>query len=235
MMFSEVTKINSPPPADMHEKEVGSLLFRDYDDAMITINGGKSVQNNDTLSFSDPYHDYLNLVMKLKNKEIHGMALDRFTMIYVLWSTYYVEMGHMDSYWNETFLKSVKDRITYANSLISVRIPTKTSEAYSYGVLVKRHEDYFYLKSAAEDLRQTIKRTWNQDYHDLLSLTFTNLTKLALYSAKREVYSYSGSYFKNTMIGVAAMVVLICVFGIVYESVRRRELSRENERRSNKL
>ena len=231
-MFSEITKVNSPPPADMDGKNIGSLLFRDYDDAMVSISGGKSVQNNDSLSYSNSYFDYLNLVKKLQNKEIDGFVLDRFTVISALWTNFHALMGKMDEKWKSafpfsgTFLQNLKARMDYTNMLFSVRIAPPKSKTYAYGILVKSQEDYAYLKSAAEDLGQTITRNWNNDYFDLISKHVLPDVDLNLYSAGQELYSYKGWYFKSTMVAVAIMVVLICVYGTVYESLRKGKYRR---------
>ncbi len=40
-VYTEVMKVNSPPPADMDGKTIGSLLYRDYDAIIVAENGGK--------------------------------------------------------------------------------------------------------------------------------------------------------------------------------------------------
>ena len=232
IVFNEVMKVNYSPPADMDGKMIGTLLFRDYDDAMVRICGGRSVRNNDSHSSADQYMDYHHLLKKLEKKEIDGVAIDMFTMMYILWTSWHLQTQDVNLTrvnYNESFRKSLKDRIEYAARLISVRKSPKTPEVYTYGTLVKSREDYAYLKSATEGMRETIKEFWDNDYYQLAYHGKKGLD-LALYSAKNELYSYSGQYFQNTMMAVAVMVVLICVFGVVYELFRAGTCSRQKER-----
>ena len=47
--------------------------------------------------------------------------------------------------------------------------------------------------------------------------------KNIFYSAKNELYSHKGKYFHNTLIAIVVMVVLIGIFGVVYEMLRKRK------------
>ena len=64
--------MNSPLASDMYGKNVGSLLFRDYDALMISEAGGTSIRNTDALSRVHSYYDFLNLLDKVENGHLHG-------------------------------------------------------------------------------------------------------------------------------------------------------------------
>ena len=228
IVYTEVTKVNSPPPADISGKNVGSLLFREYDAIMIGRSGGKTVRIDDELSYTRPYIEFLKLVEKLEDKKIDGIAIDRFTVIWSYWTSSMDANGDFDGIWRQmgytdNMIKSNKDRIKFLKKLVKVKVPQTTSQIYTYGILVKNREDYLFFKSAAEDLGQTIGREWEQWFQN----TVTDHPTL-LYSAKDELYSYTGSYFQNTVIAVGITMILICVFGTVYELIKKGKCGQSN-------
>ena len=228
IVYTEVTKVNSPPPTDMNEKTVGCLRYREYDVLMIARSGGYGVQVDDAEVHSHPYLEFLRLVEKLKNKEIDGFALDRFTLMYMYWMSRYEEEGRYDAMWREMGLSNSsinrnKDHIKFLQKFTTlVKVPLATSRSYTYGILVKNRDDYLYFKSAAEDLGQTIGREWEVGFQR----TLRHAPPTFLHSAKDELYSYSGSYFRKAVIAVGLTVVGICIFGTVYEFVRRGNLNK---------
>ena len=222
-MYTEVNNVNSPPPAEMKGKKVGFLSFREYEAIMIGKNGGKSIFPHENLSDSHPYNQFLQLVENLEKGSIDGFALDRFTLVYAYWVSSYAEKGNFDWKWKtlgytDTMIKDSKDRIKYFRKLVTVQLPPITSQVYTYGILVKNREDYLFYKAAAEDLGQTIGREWEQWYQE----TIKTEPRL-LYSVTDELFSFTGSYFKGTVIAIGVIVVLICIFGIVYELSRREK------------
>ena len=204
----------------MNGARVGSLLFREYDALMIAQNGGKAVRNADNMSYSNTYMDFMNLVQKLEKREIDGIAVDQFTMMFYYWVNYVVKLGYLDNdlrKMGNNMVETIKDRIEFLrNKVVRTKIPQKSSHEYSCGILVKNRRDNEYFKDAAENLGQTIEREWEEDFSKT-----TIHDKSLLYSAKNELFSYSGTYFQNTVIAVTITVLLICLFGVVYESMRK--------------
>ena len=108
LVYTEVTKVNSPPPAHMDgNKRVGSLLFREYDAMMVSRNGGKSIRNDDEFSHRHSQFDFLNLLTKLQEKEIDGIALDQYFLVYIFWINDQMVKGDLD----QLFRKRLKPNL----------------------------------------------------------------------------------------------------------------------------
>ena len=58
-------------------------------------------------------------------------------------------------------------------------------------------------------------------------------TAKLFYTAKNELYTYEGKYFKNTCIAIAVMVVIIIIFGVVYERFLRKRFGKTHAADSN--
>ena len=109
---------------------------------------------------------------------------------------------------------------------MTVKVSTVSSaSSFTYGILVKQRSDYLYLKSAADDLRHTIRRLWSEE----VQFTFS-FDRTLLYTARNELYSYNGVYFKYTLIAIAIIVLSICIFGTVYEMMRNGRCGKYKER-----
>ena len=220
IVYTEVAKVNSPPPADMKGQDVGSLLYREYDAMTISDNGGLNKFNNDVRgAFGDFFIDFLYLVDKLESKKIDGMAFDQITFSHI-----YLMRAKLDfilAKIPESNRSWVSSRMKFLNKLVTVSIPQKASQSFTYGILVKNEDDYQYLQSAADDLRYTIKREWGQEFQGILTRSEKEAKDL-FYSAQNELYSYTGNYFRDTLIAIAVMVLVICLFGILYEQFLRK-------------
>ena len=62
------------------------------------------------------------------------------------------------NWFNTSTIEWFKERARFAGrSLVSFKVqPKGTTETYTYGILVKNHDDFLFIKSAAEDMRNTV-------------------------------------------------------------------------------
>ena len=74
-LTTSIMQVNSPPPADMKDAQVGAIWYREYDEYVISHHGGNIIWNEET-NFSS---DLIQLITKLEERKIDGFLLDKWT------------------------------------------------------------------------------------------------------------------------------------------------------------
>jgi len=199
MMSSELTKINSLPPPTISGAKVGALRHRVYDALFIANHGGILIDINAGNSSNLGVH---HLIKKLKNKEIDGFVVDRYTLFMLFGFA-----KRLDTYKRDAdFIKeeTLQTEISY------------TGEKLSYGALVKTADDYEFLSDFVTD-NTNVMTTCN----NLMVNNFSNYEiKNSMHRMDNLLFSESGEIFWSIFISVSACVGMIVCFGLIYEYLR---------------
>ena len=141
----QVVKTNSPPPEKIDGKNIGVLRYRDYDTYVVSVYGGNIVHNTDAEDFVS---DIIGLINKLKNDEINGFLLDKYTLWFVTEMRTAFMTPEMQYFFTQETLFTEQEAI---------------SESLSYGLLIRNTDDYNYFKDFVHDdvLRISISWTGN--------------------------------------------------------------------------
>ena len=209
-----IIQVNSPPPPDMKDAQVGVLRYRDYDLYVIAQHGGNVILNEVATNFTS---DLIQLITKLKAKEIDGFLLDKWTLHY---ATY---MLNATSYSTEDI--HLKNTITFF-----MRNTIRSEKGYdggklAYGILVKHMDDYEYFKDFIQDSRLRIEIE-GAFYWNILRNTYKEHLTWTFYSStSNKLFSPSENYFVHSVIVISGMMGIIVLFGIFYELKRKRTIT----------
>lgn len=214
-LTGQVIKANNPPPASMKGNMVGVLNHRDYDAFVISQNGGRITWNANVSNFNA---DVMTLITKLQEDKINGFLVDRETLIYI---THELRNTMKDV--DDVILKS---RIRFFLSHTTrVEITNTKADDYAYGILVKQHEDYAYLKNFVEHLQHQNMIDdaieWNVFTNDVKEDEYGRI-----YDSNLSMLFSPSDYFMKSMMAIGIMLGLILTFGILYELKRRKYISK---------
>ena len=152
---AKIVTMNSPPTMKMDGKKVGTLRFRDYDSYVVSKSGGQCVYYNGSYDFKSDVRGLLN---KLRNDEIDGLLLDKYT----LWFVCTMQRYDMMSFTKEEAHFFIHDTLRTEQEV--------KGDSYSYGLLIRNVEDYNYYKDFIHEkqLREKIlwKRWWAQEKNE---------------------------------------------------------------------
>ena len=202
MLSSEITEFNTIPPPKMAGSKVGALRHRLYEAVLIAKHGGILI-DLEPKNTADGIH---NMITMLKNKEIDGFVLDRYTLL-VVYRHFEGSLNYKD---DVDFLKfkTIQTEVSY------------TKDQFFYGFLVKNLDDYEFLADFVTDNRDVIN-TCN-------GLLINNFTSSAHDGhVTNPLFSTSGDFFWPAFISMSTVIVLICCFGVLPATFRaQRRLSR---------
>ena len=204
----KILEANDPPPKKMDGKKVGTLRFRDYDSYVVSTHGGYSQYNTDATNFSS---DVLGLVNKLRREEIDGFLLDRYT----LWAV-------LDSKTTKTNLSITKEDAEFFHNDTLRTEQVVDGDSLSYGILIKKLEDFRYFKDFIRDaqLRNTVAwtRLWLKDKDRYKGHYHSEIGENAL-------FSFRGDQFQLIMLVLVSMIGAIIIFGVCFEVYRRKDVA----------
>ena len=241
IVFSEVEKMNNPPPPVTDGKQIGALMYRDYDAYVVAKIGGKIVQNVDFQSrlfgspssnFREPvdfYEDAFQLIEKLRKKEISGVILDRYT----LWHLKTISSVILKGKWKSD-LFSIEDHIINVNYFFYNTMATQVTSdedlgKLTYGILIKNRRDYDYLIDYATDNRfrerTNLLNLWNLNKKNLLSAVegegfSSSSDNWELYSDKTALlFSIEDDqkYFLTAVYSILIAIGIVFLIGIGFE------------------
>ena len=189
MLSSELTKANSLPPPEVVGAKVGVLPHRLYDAIVIAKEGGivENVSSNDTID------GIYELVDKLKNKDIHGFAIDRYVLLMVY--KYFQEK-------DPEFVKFLKTKTIHTEL-------GYTGETLAYGFLVRDKLDYDFLADFVQDNRNVLNTCNTLLINDLSIEANEDRSSRSLFT--------SGGAFWPSFVSLSVVIGLICCFGFCYE------------------
>ena len=221
IMFSLLTSlftakiINASGPHDhlMIGSNVGALKFRDYDASLIVEHGGV-VKETTAWNF---YSDVLMLIRMLKNNEIHGFIIDKYTLAYTteyfLWKKNHTDhLLSKNMSGGETYNER-KDDIEFFNKNTYRTLKLYSGEKLSYGVLVRNIDDYNYLRDAVKDNRLVLETSVDSE----LNAFFQSVKKVNLFSS-------SGIYFLHSVKLIASILGFFSILGLFYEFYKWKKI-----------
>ena len=207
-LTSEILKANNSPLPDMKDENVGVLKFRNFEGYIVAKHGGYAIETDG----SDFIVDILQLISKLRRKEIHGFLLDKYT----LWYVNYLMIDMSGQAKDLDF----KDDINFF-----LQETIRTEKEYkgpnlSYGILVKYKAHYDYLLRVTEDNHFNLKRyaaeMWTKEEQNV-----TYFKRGNFYSSSSILFSPSKQCFQYSLIFTVSILALICLFGVFYEIQRK--------------
>ena len=207
-LTGRIVKANSPPSASMKGVNVGVLRYREHDAYVVSTHGGKIVHNDEQVD--NFQSDLLELLLKLKHDEIQGFVLDTWTMDYAVGL-----LANMSDGGQETDLVNF-----YLRGTTRVEKSNKGKEL-SYGLLIKHKQDYDYFRAYVEGNQIAWyindSQEWITIKREDAKEGFGNYEPEGSF----HLFSAKGDNFEYSMIAVVVMVVVIIVFGLVYELMRK--------------
>ena len=192
MLSSELNEMNSAGHLEMTGHRIGVQRYRTFDSIVIAKNGGiaKPTAAGGAVGVSQ-------VVEMLRRNEIDGFVLDRFTMI--TFHTFF--QNHPDFKSVESYFHSAVDRSELSYN----------GEKLSYGILLKRVEDYNYLAEFVLDNQQVINTC-----NGLMLNSYSAAISLRG-GAVNPLFSTTGGLFWPSVIIGSAAIGCIVSFGILYE------------------
>ena len=206
LFTAEIIKASEPHEHLMTGSYVGALKFRDYDASLIVKHGGV-VKESTAWNF---YSDVLMLIRMLRNNEIHGFILDKYTLAY---ATGYFEWKKTSVDYliskNQSKGESYDVRradIEYFNKNTYRTLKEYDGEKLSYGILVRNIEDYDYFRHAILDNRLSLQTSVGSEMNEQFPRVMDT-----------DLFSSSGIYYKETVKVISAILGFIILFGIFFE------------------
>ena len=197
MLSSEITAANTLAPPTMLGSKVGAIRHRLYE-AIVTAKHGGILIDIQPMNVPDGVRD---LIIMLKNKEINGFVLDRYTLLLL-----YRHFENIDIY---------KDVIEFLKTRTIQTEMSYMRDEFSYGILVKDKEDYTFLSEFVMGNRDVLNTC-----NDLLINKYSSEVRVE--PIKNPLFSTSGKVFLPTVIALSIIITLITCYGILYDIRRRR-------------
>ena len=232
IVVSEVMKINSPPPPDMKDKNIGSLLYRDYDAMIVGQNGGLvHPERTPSPEPFDFYEDALVMINNLRRKRTKGFVMDQFT--YWLFQSIGEKLLpklNFSDYNLITPEDANKCMNFFLYDTMMKTIDYKGKELLTYGILVREKKHYDYLVYMVEHRGKVevwnTQIAWNQ-YLKNIAFSRPDGLKVKGDISEKEIDVYeeeSNSLFSHKEVSfrvslgiVCALIVCVIVVGSVLE------------------
>ena len=197
----EISEANSPLPPELAGAKIGALRHRTYDALLIATRGGILID----IKKEDDIAGIFTMVQLLRNKEIDGFILDRYT--YITFSHYIDTMKYAN--------KNQKLNINFlrANTIQTEQI--YKGEKLSYGILVKNLVDYEYFADFVKDTWEVLNTCDGLNINTLSGGVSIEKDYTAL-------FDISAGFFWPSFITSSVIIVIICLFGVGYEIIRKR-------------
>jgi hypothetical protein len=211
LLTSSITAamIKPTPIPKMDGAKVGTLKHRPYNDFMITKHGGRVR----TYSASDVYSEFYELAKSFYLGEIDGILMDKYTLSYA--TKYISNMSR----------RMRQNKIPKYFTTNTVLTEKNDDESMSFGILVKDGEVYKYFENSIRD-------NWLY-YEKMFSMYVNNISedeqrrRLFIKDFTAPLFSPSDPFVYYAMAGFAVTLLLICVFGMLYELSRRESSARK--------
>lgn len=217
LLTAEIMKAVAPHKhIFMSGANIGALKYRDYDASLIVKRGGILWETKNTNNF---HSDILELVRMLRDGEIHGFVLDKYTLAYARDYFFWKMKGLMDPFLatqqypqGEPYSERSEDIKFFLNNTFKTA-KSYDGEKFSYGALVKDPLVYQYFRNAVRDNRLSL----DTNLGSAMNQIFTKPDDIGLFNA-------SGTIFLDTALALCGILCGICLFGIIYELYTRKKL-----------
>jgi len=196
-LTNEITSAANPGIPDMHGKNVGVLKYRTFDASFVAKHGG-IVKETKGITEKDNIADIKRL---LSTGEVDGIFLDMYTYMHTVTYARSIKGGNKpeDNDVAEFFLdKTYRVKWTFEG------------ERMAYGILVEEPDDY-------EFFEEFVKH--NQAIYETCSLLRLNEMEEQA-EGDHDIFSPSGGIFYDFLYGCLGLILVIVVFGLVFEYVR---------------
>ena len=183
------------------------LRYRYYDALLVSSHGGFNVSSEGDHFESSVY----DLVRRLRTNQIDGMLLDKYT----LWSIIGNFSLHAPTNGIERSLDAPRraEMIAFMRNSVLTTIEYK-AEVLTYGILVKEKTDFDFLNDAIRSnrfmLEMNLVERWNKAQDAFFDRHAPRL------------FDVEQSYFQMAVLSLCVALLLICMFGGLYEYNRRR-------------
>lgn len=204
LLTTRIMEANTPKIPDMTGDNIGVLKYRYYEALLVSHHGGL-IHEAEAKGFKPAVYE---LIYKLRTQQIHGILLDRYTL-WDLIANFTKEMEQKHDHVETNFFMK--------ETVISSRI--YSHEVLAYGVLVKDKYDYDFLREVISTNRFVIQTE--------LTLAWNNLKKDFFHRHTRGLFSADQEYYQTSVIVLCGTIVMICVFGSIYEYMRRSSLAQK--------
>ena len=218
---TKLTTAMEPIDHSMSGSKVGALQFRDYDQSLI-VNHGGIVKQTSAWNF---YSDVLMLVRMLRNEEIHGFVLDKYTLAYTMqyfdWKKNNVDFHVVKNKSRGETYDERKDDIDFFNFHTYRSFKSYDKEKLSYGILVKNFEDYRYFGDAITDNRITLETSIGSEMNEQFPR-----------AKKNDLFSSTSVYYVDTVkvvMGALGFVLLSGIFTEIYRWKKKMITNTETE------
>lgn len=201
MLTSQIMDANTQKVPTVSGSKVGVLKSRQYDALLVSHHGGLLYETED----QDFEIGVYMLIKKLLSKEIDGILLDK----YSLWQA----IGNLDKISNEEHRKRKNEIDFFMRDTIKTRV-SYSYEMLAYGILVKHADDYEFLRDVIRGNRFNL--------HIELGLGWNTIKKKYFHDHPPNLFDADQAYFQTTAIILVAANLLIFVFGMLYEYLRRK-------------
>ena len=209
LVTAKLMFIMEPHTDTLNGRHVGVLKYRDYD-AMLVVSEGGVVVETQGWNF---YSDVLELMRKLRLEEIDGFILDKYTLMYtqeyVKWKKSNLDVFLARGGTNGEEYGERKDDIEFFlhNTHTTIK---KSNQDLSYGVLVKDHNDFFFLNNAIRDNRFSLEVTIESEMNQL-------------FPQEENEPSFIQEYFYQALRLEGLVIAFIVCFGFFYEMCIRKK------------
>lgn len=193
MLTTEIMKANNPKKPTISGSRVGVLKFREYDASIVAKEGGAVLESKGF----DFESDLLELITMLKNKQVDGIVLDKYTLR--------LSTGMLQ---NET--KFPNNDVVKFFLDGTARTKKFTGKEFSYGILVKNSDDYEYFRNAITDNRLPLETSIALAYNKKPGKEPNDL-----------LFSPEGPHFIASLRVIGGIIGVVCCFGFVFEMWRR--------------
>ena len=195
-LTSEIYKVNNLPPPPMQDVRVGTIRHHTYEGILIANNGGVLVEV-DSSNITDGIK---HLVEMLHEKEIGGFVIDRYELLL------FCELFADDDNFKDA-VESIRDHMMLTE--------LSHAEELMYGVLIKAEENYQFLSEFIQSNRDVISGC-----NSLFLRRFTRKSSVmnhqpSMNAMKGELYG--PQMFWPAFLSCAVLVIIIGIFGFIYE------------------
>ena len=195
-LTNEITSAANPGDPDMHGKNVGVLKYRTFDASFVAKHGG-IVKESKGVTEKDNIADIKRM---LSTGQVDGIFLDMYTYM------------HTVTYARSLRGAAKQEDTDVAHFFLDQTYRVKWSfegERMAYGILVEREEDYKYFEEFVKH---------NQAVYETCALLKLNEMEEEV-DDHHDIFSPSGGIFYDFLYGCLGLIVVIVVFGVVFEYV----------------
>ena len=200
---TELAKAIKPSDHDMSGSRIGVVKYRLYDASVVAKHGGILYESKT----ADTTHGVRELLVKLKQGEIDGLLLDKYTYLY-MYRMFKSNRSNPDEH-------SIQAFFLHETVQRDVHAERSDGPMMSYGFLVTRHDHYKFFKKFVNDNKLHLETC--------KSLGINGITMKQNEHHAHGIFTPSPrGLFWPALICTATVVGLILILGVTYDICHRR-------------